>query len=304
MAAASAQGHGGHTPNVEKAANIVNAAHNDMPEYRIGAVTKELDLGQYTLKHYERQGLIEPATSEAGFRFYTRSDFGKIITIRSLRRLGFSVEEIGELLAADDGHVLDAMDAKMLENERAIAELQEANRLLHRHVSSLRNNLERPRGGVFEPEAAGLVFVPHFRGDELAGGKTLVDGAAWRDLYEWSLLGMRIEQASVGGRGLAGCWWGLVPLGDRRDVERSAATSEQPVDVGAICEVTPGPAVLASLCAVESSHPFDLIRTATVEALASTGRTLAGDVYAIADAVHLQQGEGLMTLTLRIPVER
>ena len=136
------------------------------PEYRIGRVTKELDLGQYTLKHYERAGLIEPAKSEAGFRFYTRQDFGKIITIRSLRRLGFSVEEVGDLLACDAPGALAAMEDKLAENDRLITELREANHLLHRHISSLRNNLARPSQGTFDPEAAGLVFVSHFRGDE------------------------------------------------------------------------------------------------------------------------------------------
>lgn len=276
-------------------------AAGDSPEYRIGRVTKELDLGQYTLKHYERAGLIEPATSESGFRFYTRQDFGKIITIRSLRRLGFSVEEVGELLRLDPADALAAMGDKLADNERVIAELKEANHLLHRHISSLRNNLERPVSGVFDPEAAGLVFVSHFRGDELAGGSELVDTCAWRSVYERSLLGLRIERDSVAGEGLEGCWWGLVPLGDQSDV-RAAMEQERPSSGARIIDVPIGPALLLSLEARSDGEVFDRLRTAVGEALAAHGCELAADVLAISDSVGLSAGTGVLQLTVRIPV--
>lgn len=272
------------------------------PEYRIGRVTKELDLGQYTLKHYERAGLIDPSTSDSGFRFYTREDFGKIISIRSLRRLGFSVEEVGELMAQEAPAMLDAMEAKLVENERVIAELQEANRLLHRRVSSLRNNLERPGPGVYDAQTAGLVFVSHFRGNELAGGSELVDSSVWRSVYERSLIGLRIERESVEACGLDGCWWGLVPLGDQSDV-RAAMAAEKPSDEARIIDVLPGPAVVLSLSAPSNNQVFDLLRDAVCEALGQAGRVLAGDVLAIADSVHRRADGSWLTLTLRVPVE-
>lgn len=272
------------------------------PEYRIGRVTKELDLGQYTLKHYERAGLIDPSTSEAGFRFYTREDFGKIISIRSLRRLGFSVEEVGDLMAQDAPAMLEAMEAKLVENERVIAELQEANRLLHRHVSSLRNNLERPGRGVYDAQTAGLVFVSHFRGNELAGGSELVDSGVWRSVYERSLIGLRIERDSVDGQGLDGCWWGLVPLGDQSDV-RAAMEAEKPSDEARIIDVLPGPAVVLSTSAPSDNQVFDLLRDAVREALSEEGHVLAGDVLAVADSVHRRADGSWLTLTLRVPVK-
>lgn len=284
----------------KRVANNASSAETT-PEYRIGRVTKELDLGQYTLKHYERAGLIEPATSEAGFRFYTRQDFGKIIAIRSLRRLGFSVEEVGDLLACDAPGALAAMEDKLVENDRLITELQEANHPLHRHVSSLRNNLARPSQGTFDPEAAGLVFVSHFRGDELAGGSELVDSGAWRSVYERSLLGLRIERGAVAGEGLDGCWWGLVPLGDQSDV-RAAMEEERPSSEARIVDVPPGPALLLSLEARSDGEAFDRLRAAAVGALAAHGRELAGDVLAISDSVGLSDGVGVLQLTVRVPV--
>lgn len=272
------------------------------PEYRIGRVTKELDLGQYTLKHYERAGLIDPSTSDSGFRFYTREDFGKIISIRSLRRLGFSVEEVGELMDQDAPAALEAMEAKLAENERVIAELQEANRLLHRHVSSLRHNLERPERGVYDVQTAGLVFVSHFRGNELAGGSELVDSSVWRSVYERSLTGLRIERESVEACGLDGCWWGLVPLGDQSDV-RAAMAAEKPSSEARIIDVLPGPAIVLSLSAPGDNQVFDLLRDAVREALDHAGRVLGGDVLAIADSVHRRADGSWLTLTLRVPVE-
>lgn len=279
-----------------------STSNDAMPEYRIGKVAKELDLGPYTLKHYERAGLIDPATSEAGFRFYTREDFGKIISIRSLRRLGFSVEEVGELLTQDAPAMLEAMEAKLCENEQTIAELQAANRLLHRHVSSLRNNVERPPHGVFDPATPGLIFVTHFRGDELAGGSELVGSNMWKGLYERSLLGMRVERDAVNAEGMAGCWWGLVPLGDQTDV-RDAMAASDPEGAAKIIDVLPGPALVVSAGAPSDGRVFDDLRSAARVALAASGRTLAGDLFAIADSVHWRDDAGWLTLTLRIPVD-
>lgn len=224
-----------------------------------------------------------------------------IITIRSLRHMGFSVEEVGELLAQDASGMLAAMEEKLAENERLIAELREANRLLHRHVSSLRNNMERAADGLYDSRTPGLVFVTHFRGDELAGGSALVGLDAWRSVYERSLLGVRIEHDAVDAAGAQGCWWGLVPLGDQSDV-RAAMAAKKPSEEARIVDVLPGPALVVSTEAPSDDRVFNSLRARAHEALTTAGRELAGDLFAIADSARRRDGAGWLMMTLRIPV--
>lgn len=54
-----------------------------------------------TLHHYEALGLLAPLRSGAGHRRYREADVERLLRIVWLRRLGFALERIGPLLAAD-----------------------------------------------------------------------------------------------------------------------------------------------------------------------------------------------------------
>lgn len=53
-----------------------------------------------TVRYYERRGLLpEPARTESGYRQYTSDAIARLRFIRQAQRLGFTLREIGELLA-------------------------------------------------------------------------------------------------------------------------------------------------------------------------------------------------------------
>jgi MerR family mercuric resistance operon transcriptional regulator len=57
-----------------------------------------------TLRYYERAGLMpDPARSEGGHRIYTDDQVRRLMFIRRCRQLGFTVEQIRELLRLVDG---------------------------------------------------------------------------------------------------------------------------------------------------------------------------------------------------------
>lgn len=67
----------------------------------IGAVAERTELSIRTLRHYDEVGLVPPsARSEGGFRLYTEADVERLRTIRRMKPLGFSLDEMRQLLEA------------------------------------------------------------------------------------------------------------------------------------------------------------------------------------------------------------
>ncbi|MBP2413236.1 DNA-binding transcriptional MerR regulator [Arthrobacter stackebrandtii] len=69
----------------------------------IGDLAEATGLSQRTIRHYDEVGLLPATTrSEGGFRIYTESDLQRMLVIRSMKPLGFTLEEMGELLDTVD----------------------------------------------------------------------------------------------------------------------------------------------------------------------------------------------------------
>ncbi|WP_420792774.1 MerR family transcriptional regulator [Microbacterium thalli] len=80
---------------------------------RIGEVTERTELSFRTLRHYDEIGLVTPsARTNGGFRLYTESDVSRILLIRRMKPLGYSLDEMRELL-----DVVDALAARPGDDE-------------------------------------------------------------------------------------------------------------------------------------------------------------------------------------------
>ncbi len=65
----------------------------------IGSVAEGAGLPAKTIRYYESIGLIQPAGRRAnGYRSYSETDMRTLAFIKRARSLGFSVEEVRELL--------------------------------------------------------------------------------------------------------------------------------------------------------------------------------------------------------------
>lgn len=65
----------------------------------IGKLARESGVGIDTVRFYEREGLLpKAARTHSGYRQYAASDVERLRFIRRAKGLGFSLEEIGELL--------------------------------------------------------------------------------------------------------------------------------------------------------------------------------------------------------------
>lgn len=65
----------------------------------IGAVAKATNVGVQTLRYYERRGLLlPPRRTASGYRQFPEDVVRRVRFIRRAQGLGFTLEEIGELL--------------------------------------------------------------------------------------------------------------------------------------------------------------------------------------------------------------
>ncbi|MEU0544732.1 MerR family transcriptional regulator [Nocardia sp. NPDC005978] len=68
--------------------------------WKVGELAAEAGLTVRTLHHYDRLGLVRPATrTGAGHRLYSDADVQRLYQVLALRRLGLGLDRIGEVLA-------------------------------------------------------------------------------------------------------------------------------------------------------------------------------------------------------------
>src|ERR1700680_4003769 len=103
----------------------------DSPILTIGHLAKATGTKVETIRFYEKTGLLPaPARTEGNYRAYAADHLNRLSFIRRVRDLGFSLEQVRELLAlADDrSRSCSAIDAiateHRLEVERKIRDLQ------------------------------------------------------------------------------------------------------------------------------------------------------------------------------------
>jgi len=62
---------------------------------RIGEVAARTGLSLRSLRHWDEVGLLRPSgRTDGGYRLYTETDVEKILVIRRMKPLGFSLEEM------------------------------------------------------------------------------------------------------------------------------------------------------------------------------------------------------------------
>lgn len=83
---------------------------NSLESLTIGAFAKAAGVNVETIRFYQRKGLLaEPQRPHGGIRRYGQPDVARLRFVKTAQRLGFSLDEIAELLRLDDGtHCVEA----------------------------------------------------------------------------------------------------------------------------------------------------------------------------------------------------
>ena len=111
-----------------------------------GQLAKAAEVNSETVRYYERRGLLpEPQRRESGHRQYQEEAVTRLRFIKRAKALGFTLDEIGELLAlrvepgSTCGDVRDRAQRKLRDVEEKIRLLQQVKTALTRMVAACEN---------------------------------------------------------------------------------------------------------------------------------------------------------------------
>lgn len=109
---------------------------------QIGEAAERVGLSIRTIRHYEEAGLIVPsARSDGGFRLYTEPDLDRLRVVKRMKPLGFTLDEMRDLLQILDDLTTGAGDrAALLERLAGYHDAADA------RVQTLRDQLAMAEG--------------------------------------------------------------------------------------------------------------------------------------------------------------
>ncbi|BAP95234.1 merR family transcriptional regulator [Mycobacteroides abscessus subsp. massiliense CCUG 48898 = JCM 15300] len=107
---------------------------------QIGQVAARTELSIRTIRHYDDVGLVTPsARSSGGFRLYTEADVERLLVIRRMKPLDFTLTEMKDLLQAID--TLNTPNANAAQHKAAADYLGQCQARTRESISRLRKHL-------------------------------------------------------------------------------------------------------------------------------------------------------------------
>jgi DNA-binding transcriptional MerR regulator len=108
---------------------------------KIGEVSKESGIGIDALRFYERSGLLgKPVRSESNYRLYDEGVLERLAFIKKAQTLGFSLDEIGRIIADAQSGASPCEDVREIVRRR-LGELDERMREMKRYRKELAETL-------------------------------------------------------------------------------------------------------------------------------------------------------------------
>ena len=112
----------------------------------IGKLANKANISVETVRYYERCGLIKrPVKPEIGYRQYEHEFLQRLLFIKKAKTLGFSLDEIRNLLALSESHCADVQSLaqqKLKTIKTRVKDLQRLEQVLEDLLDQCGNNID------------------------------------------------------------------------------------------------------------------------------------------------------------------
>jgi MerR family mercuric resistance operon transcriptional regulator len=125
--------------------------------YTVGDLASACGCKVETVRYYEKTGLMpNPPRTDGGHRIYSIDLLKRLVFIRRSRDLGFTIEQVGELLRFVDepGHSCGEVKGMAMLQARAVQEKIDD---LHRLQKALNEMAARCKGGSYKVEDCPII---------------------------------------------------------------------------------------------------------------------------------------------------
>lgn len=103
--------------------------------YTISKAAEKSGISSYTLRYYEKIGLLPPPKRQnGGRRFYTEADIQFLLFLKSLKETGMSLEDINEIVK--DGCILEKIHLDM-ETPQLNPSIKKRIEILSKHLEQM-----------------------------------------------------------------------------------------------------------------------------------------------------------------------
>ena len=125
-------------------------ADGEHPLLRIGQVSRLYGISVETLRHYEKQGLLQPAKiADSGYRYYDNRQIWQLNLIRTLRQLDIGLVQIRDFIAE---RTLDSSEALLQLQLETIEQKQQELARLQQQLGARQSYLQQVKRQLQQPE--------------------------------------------------------------------------------------------------------------------------------------------------------
>ncbi|NUP16853.1 MAG: MerR family transcriptional regulator [Streptomyces sp.] len=162
--------------------------------YSVGQVSAVAGVTVRTLHHYDRAGLLSPSgRSGAGYRLYDDTDLARLQQILFYRELGFSLDQIAEILKDPQANALNQLRARLRQLSEEIGRLQRLERVAEQAIEVQQTGVEltpEERFDVFGEIAFDLSYATEaqLKWQDSPGRKESMARAAAHTKEDWRQL--------------------------------------------------------------------------------------------------------------------
>ena len=105
----------------------------------VAGLARTASVNVETIRFYQQKGLMRlPVKPAGGYRYYDAADASRLRFFKAAKQIGFTLEEIAQLLKLDDGaHCAEAREIaelKLVDIKNRIANLKRIEATLSKHV--------------------------------------------------------------------------------------------------------------------------------------------------------------------------